>query len=245
MNIIKLTPMKFSDDLFSLEGISKKTIEEHLKLYQGYVNKYNEINEKISKLTDEDYDAANQVYSKLRELKTEISFAWGGVINHEMYFSHLGHKKGTTSSVVPDSTLLKQIEKDFGSVKKFNKDLRATAMTARGWVWTAWNEHEQRLFNYLGDSQNTFLVWGARPIIALDTYEHAYFIDFGANRGNYIDVFMKNLNWEVVTSSFKKVMSKCQCKNCQCENGQCGKDCKCGDDCQCKEGKCQCDCQRS
>jgi len=242
MNIIKLTSIKFSDDLFSLEGISKKTIEEHLKLYQGYVNKYNEINEKISKLTDEDYSTANQVYSKLRELKTELSFAWGGVINHEMYFSHLGHKKGTTSSE-PTGDLLKQVNKDFGSLGNYKKDLKATAMAARGWVWTAWNSREKRLFNYLGDSQNTFLVWGVKPILALDTYEHAYFIDFGANRGGYIDAFINNLNWEVITSSFQKVMNKCQCKNCQCEDGRCGKKCKCGEDCKCKKDKCQCDCQ--
>lgn len=224
MNINKLTPMKFSDDLFSLEGISKKTIEEHLKLYQGYVNKYNEINEKISKLTDEDYLGANQVFSKVRTLKTELSFAWGGVINHEMYFSHLGHKKGTTGSE-PSGDLLTQIKKDFGSLERFKKDAKATGISARGWVWTAWNSREERLFNYLGDSQNTFLVWKAKPILALDTYEHAYFIDYGANRGGYIDVFFKNLNWEVIEKNFAKTVNDCECEDCKCgDEYQCGCD---------------------
>lgn len=238
MNTIKLTPKKFSDGLFSLDGISKKTIEEHLKLYQGYINKYNEINEKISQLTAEDFAGANQVFSKVRELKTELSFAWGGVVNHELYFSHLGNNKGATSSQ-PTGELLKQINKDFGSLENYKKDLKATAIAARGWVWTAWNSREKRLFNYLGDSQNTFLVWDVRPIVALDTYEHAYFIDFGANRGNYIDAFVKNLNWNVVTSSYDKVMNKCQCKDCHCEECQCDDNCQCGEDCQCKDCQCQ------
>src|SRR3989338_9441751 len=150
----KITPQTFSDSLFSMKGISKKTVEEHLKLYQGYVNKYNEINEKLGLLTDDDFVKANQVFSVLRELKVELSFAWGGVVNHEIYFAHLGGKGGK-----PTGELLKQIEKDFGSFEDYKKDLKATGISARGWVWTAWNWREERLVNYLGDSQNTFPMW--------------------------------------------------------------------------------------
>lgn len=181
-----------------MKGISKKTVDEHLKLYQGYVNKYNEIQEKLIGLTDDDLTKANQTYSQFRELKMELSFAWGGVINHEIYFSHLGGRGGK----VPDGTLLKQIEKDFGSFDAYKKDLKATGISARGWVWTAWNYKEERLFNYLGDAQNTFPVWHAYPILALDTYEHAYFIDYGVNRGSYIDAFFENLDWKKVEENF-------------------------------------------
>ena len=90
MKIIKLEAKKFSEDIFSMKGISKKTVEEHLKLYSGYVNKYNEIQEKLSVLKDEDYVKANQVFSTIRELKVELSFAWGGVVNHEIYFFSFG-----------------------------------------------------------------------------------------------------------------------------------------------------------
>ena len=82
----------FSPALLKMKGISKKTVEEHLKLYQSYVNKYNEINEKLSQLTEEDYSKANQVFSAVRSLKVDLSFAWGGIINHEIYFDHLGGK---------------------------------------------------------------------------------------------------------------------------------------------------------
>lgn len=193
------TALSFNSSLFSMDGISKKTVEDHLKLYQGYVNKYNEINTQLQNLSAEDYGKANQVYSPIRALKTEFSFAWGGIINHEIYFSHLGGKGGR-----PGNKLLTQIEKDFGSFEQYGKDLKASGIAARGWVWTGWNRHEKRLVNYLGDAQNSYLVWFVEPILALDTYEHAYFTDYGVNRGSYIDAFMKNVDWSVVEESFGK-----------------------------------------
>jgi len=211
MNFKPLVAQKFSFSLFDLKGISKKTMEEHLKLYQGYVNKYNEINKKLDALTDEDYEKANQVFSTLRELKVELSFAWGGIINHEIYFSVLD--KGTTvpdvtvqktSSNAPTGKLLQQIISDFGSFDHYKKDMKASGIAARGWVWTAWNKRENRLFNYVGDSQNTYLTWDVVPIVALDTYEHAYFIDYGVNRGSYIDAFFENVNWKTVEQVFKQ-----------------------------------------
>lgn len=182
-----------------MKGISKKTIEDHLKLYTGYVNKYNEITDKLRVLTDDDYTKANQVFSPIRSLKTELSFAWGGVINHEIYFSHLGGNGGVASG-----NLLQQIEKDFGSFEVYKKDLKASALCARGWVWTVWNSTEQRLINHIGDSQNTYALWGAEPLLALDTYEHAYFADYGINRGSYVDAFLENMNWGSVGDIFEK-----------------------------------------
>jgi Fe-Mn family superoxide dismutase len=106
---------------------------------------------------------------------------------------------------------MKQVEKDFGSFENYKKDVKATGIAARGWVWTAWNEKEERLFNYLGDAQNAFPVWGAHPVMALDTYEHAYFIDFGAARAGYIDAFFENMDWAAVNENYKMV-KECACK---------------------------------
>lgn len=200
MQYSKLSPKTFSNSLYSMKGISKKTIEEHLKLYQGYVTKYNEIMEKLSMLTDDDYAKANQSFSMIRELKVELTFAYGGVVNHELYFGHLGGKGGE-----PTADVMKQIKKDFGSFEIYKKDMKATGIAARGWVWTAWNWKQERLFNYLGDAQNTFPVWNSTPIVALDTYEHAYFIDFGVNRGGYIDAFFENVDWDQVSKHFEVV----------------------------------------
>lgn len=193
-----LSSQTFSSRIYTMSGISKKTVEEHLKLYEGYVKKYNEIMENLSALSDDDYKAANQTYSLIRELKVELTFAYGGVVNHEIYFGHLGGPGGK-----PKGTVLKQIKKDFGSFDAFKKDMKATGIAARGWVWLGWNHRIGKLFNYLGDAQNTYPVWETHPLVALDTYEHAYFADYGVNRGLYIDAFFENMDWNVVERQFE------------------------------------------
>lgn len=202
MQFTKYTAKTFADSLMSMKGISKKTIEEHLKLYQGYVTKYNEIMEKLAMLTDDDYAKANQTYSLVRELKVELTFAYGGVVNHELYFGHLGGSGGE-----PKGDVMKYIKKYFGSFETYKKDVKATGVAARGWVWTAWNWKDNYLFNYLGDAQNTFPVWHSTPVLALDTYEHAYFIDYGVNRASYIDAFFENVDWDQVGKNFEVVAS--------------------------------------
>jgi Fe-Mn family superoxide dismutase len=147
----------------------------------------------MRRLGSVDLGAANQVFSEVRGLKLELSFAVGGIKNHEVYFEHLGGPGGT-----PKGTIAKLLERDFGSFDAWRADLKATGLAARGWAWTAYDWDEQRLFNYLGDSQNTFPIWNATPLVALDVYEHAYFMDFGTDRASYIDAFLANLDWGVV-----------------------------------------------
>jgi Fe-Mn family superoxide dismutase len=193
----QLTAKPLKPATLSMEGISKRTMEEHFKLYQGYVNKYNEI---MQKLETVDRSTANQTYSDLRELKLELSFALGGVKNHEIYFNHLGGKGGE-----PGGKIKAAIERDFGSVEKWREDLKQTGIAARGWVWVAYDYDTQRLFNYLGDAQNAFPIWNAGVVLALDTYEHAYFIDYGVARGSYIDAFFKNLDWSEVEKAYDRL----------------------------------------
>src|SRR6266581_3827432 len=181
----EIIPRELKPELYELEGISRATIEAHYKLYEGYVNKRNEI---LARLDGVDTTAANQVYSEIRALKVDLTFAIGGIKNHELYFEHLGGYGGD-----PDGPIGTLIRRDFGSIEAWRADLRATGMAARGWAWTAYDWDEQRLFNYLGDAQNTFPVWNAAPLVALDVYEHAYFLDFGTDRGGYIDAFFNNL----------------------------------------------------
>ena len=182
--------------LYELEGISRATIEAHYKLYQGYVNKRNEILERLGSV---DLAAANQVYSELRALKVELSFAIGGIKNHEIYFEHLGGAGGA-----PDGLIGDLITRDFGSADDWRRDLKASGMAGRGWAWTAYDWDESRLFNYVGDAQNTYPIWNATPLVALDVYEHAYFIDFGTDRAAYIDAFFNNLDYDVVNDWAQK-----------------------------------------
>lgn len=176
--------------LLELDGISRSTIESHQKLYEGYVGKRNEI---LGKLEGVDLSTANGTYSELRELKVELSFAVGGIKNHEVYFEHLGGNGGD-----PTGAVAALIARDFGSADAWRADLRATATAARGWAWTAYDWDEGRLFNYIGDAQNTFPVWNATPLVALDVYEHAYWLDYRTDRAGYIEAFFANLDWGVV-----------------------------------------------
>ena len=176
--------------LFELDGISRTTIEAHYRLYEGYVAKRNEI---LGKLDGVDLSSANQTYSELRALKQELTFAVGGIKNHELYFEHLGGDGGD-----PDGAVGDLIKRDFGSIAAWRDDLKATGLAARGWAWTAYDWDEGRLFNYLGDAQNTFPVWNATPLVALDVYEHAYFLDYQTDRASYIEAFFDNLDWATV-----------------------------------------------
>ena len=186
----EITPRQLKPALLELEGISRESVEAHYKLYEGYVNKRNEI---MGKLDELDVSSANQVYSEVRALKVDLSFAIGGIKNHEIYFDHLGGGGGE-----PDGAIRELLFRDFGSLENWRADLKATGMAGRGWAWTAYDWDEGRLFNYIGDAQNTFPVWNATPLIALDVYEHAYFLDFQTDRASYIEVFFANLDWKVV-----------------------------------------------
>jgi superoxide dismutase, Fe-Mn family len=186
----EITARELKPVLLSLDGISRETVEAHYKLYQGYVNKRNEI---LGKLSDVDLSTANQVYSDVRSLKVDLTFAIGGIKNHEVYFEHLGGTGGDPAGVFGEL-----VRRDFGSVENWKADLKATGLAARGWAWTAYDFDEGRLFNYIGDAQNSFPVWNASPLVALDVYEHAYFIDYGTDRASYIDAFFNNLDYDVV-----------------------------------------------
>jgi superoxide dismutase, Fe-Mn family len=196
----EITARELKPQLLELDGISRESVEAHYKLYQGYVAKRNEI---LRALDGVDLSSANQVYSELRALKVELSFAIGGIKNHELYFEHLGGDGGD-----PDGPMGTLVERDFGSVEDWRADLKATGMAGRGWAWTAYDWDEGRLFNYVGDAQNTFPIWNATPLVALDVYEHAYFLDYRTDRASYIDAFFDNLDWATVNDWVSKYQIK-------------------------------------
>lgn len=170
-----------------LEGMSLRSIQEHFKLYQGYVKKTNEIRQKLGVA---DKSEANGVYSLIGELKRQETFAVNGMKLHEVYFNQL---EGGGESA---GKLGKMIEADFGSLENWKAEMVATGMSSRGWAITAFDFKDNHLYVYGADAQNVGAVWGAIPVVAMDVYEHAYFMDHGTNRKVYIDSFFKNLNWE-------------------------------------------------
>lgn len=187
-------PQSISDKVYTTErvGISRKTHDEHLKLWQGYANKTNAIRNALAAM-DIDPSQANQIYSELRALKADYSFAYEGYINHNIYFDTIGGEGGPATGKVAEL-----IDLAFGSYENWVADFKATGMAARGWVFLAYDHEERRLFNYLGDAQNTFPIWNHTCVLALDVYEHAYYLDFGTARAQYIDAFLKVIDWNAV-----------------------------------------------
>jgi len=194
----KLTPRTFAS-IRELNGISARTMEEHYELYKGYVAKTNEIQDKLGTV---DRASANQIYSDLRSLRTDLSFATGGVKNHEIYFAHLGGSGGA-----PKGKLLEMINRDFPSYDQWLADFKASGLAARGWVWLAYDHDWNCLTTVTGDAQNTFPLWNATPVLALDVYEHAYWFDYGRLRAKYIEAFFNNLDWSVVEANLDRALA--------------------------------------
>ena len=187
-----------------LTGISDKTLAiHHDKLYVGYVNKMKEIGQKLQEMreTGVGLDKANQSYSDLRALRSGETFATNGVYLHEYYFNMLG------GDGVASGPLVMEIEDKYESLDKFMAFFSATAMAVRGWVVLAWDMQLGRLKIYGCDSHDQGGVWGCVPLIVLDVYEHAYFIDYGSDRVAYIADFWKNMDWTAANTLFEKVRS--------------------------------------
>ena len=184
------------ESINGVNGLSEKLMKEHYKLYEGYVKKANEI---IEKLKTVDLSTANATQSDLRALKLGYSFAVNAIKSHELYFENLSGSGGQ-----PQGWMGSKIEKTFGSFENWMADMKATGLSARGWVWTAFDWQTGTLFNYLGDAHDAFPIWHATPLVALDVYEHAYMMDYGVARADYIDAFFKNINWNGVEALVTK-----------------------------------------
>ena len=189
----------------ALTGISEKTLEiHHDKLYAGYVAKQNEIGEKLAEFAlGKKEMTGNQTYSELRSLRMGETFARNGVYLHEYYFNCLGGDGG-----IPENALTKVIAEKWGSVEQFVKYFSESGMSMRGWVVLCWDTQAKRLKVYGADSHTQGGVWGCLPIIVLDVYEHAYFIDYGADRKAYINDFWKNMNWQAANELFEEASKR-------------------------------------
>jgi Fe-Mn family superoxide dismutase len=195
-----MTPIKEMPFKGAQGSISDKTLGiHHDKLYLGYAKKKDEIQDKLASMSAEGLSASNQTYSELRGLKDGETFAVNGTYLHEWYFENMGGD-GNISGEINEA-----LHKEFGGAEKFQQVFSACGMAARGWVVLAWDVHDKTLRIYTGDAHNHGGVWGAIPLLVLDVYEHAYFIDFGSDRKTYIDEFFKHINWKEVNKRFLEI----------------------------------------
>ncbi len=183
-------PLPF--DVDKLDGISAKTLAvHHDKLYAGYVAKATEVAEKLKEIAASGAAAGNATYSELRALKDAETFAVNGVYLHEWYFDVLGGDGAPEKA--PE--LSKALADKWGSLENGLKYFSECAMASRGWSVLCWDTKAGKLKHYNADAHNQGGVWGCLPIIVLDVYEHAYFMDYGSDKKAYIVAYWKNFNW--------------------------------------------------
>lgn len=186
--MIKAVDFQYSDNITS---VNRKQYEEHIKLYKGYVEKINEIDEILK--GDAKREEANAIYSFYRGCKRGETYALDGVILHELYFENMG---GRVNDIIP--TARKQIEVCFGSYEFWKKDFIATAKASRGWAVLCYDQRSYRYRNISLDSHDLGNIAYSAAVLVLDVYEHAYFMQYGTDKDKYIDAFMNNINWDIV-----------------------------------------------
>jgi len=174
----------------SLEGFSDKQLDAHFTLYGGYVVKLNEIEEKL-KVADR--SKANYSFNEYSELKRREAVAFNGTYLHQLYFENLSGHGGQ-----PSDALQKLAIASFGSWDNYVADLRASAGSTPGWVLTTRNRADQHLHNYILFEHHVGLPAHQDILLALDCWEHAFFIDYGVKKADYLAAFLKNVNWTEV-----------------------------------------------
>lgn len=186
-------------DLPELEGISKKSVEEHLGLYAGYVKNFNAISGLLAEYAK---DAEKNAHA-LSELIRRRSFEFGGMRLHELYFKQF---EGGAKPLA-DGALSSAIEKEYHKHEYFLAMFKAIGlMRGPGWAILYWDAvGKQFLTGFSGEQHQGHFV--TLPIIlALDVWEHAYILDYGAaGKAKYIDAFFKNLNWDVIEKRFEEI----------------------------------------
>lgn len=190
------TEQKFQ--IGALTGISEKTIEEHLKLYAGYVKNANLIMEHGVELSKE---GAKYAY-ELGEMQRRFGFEWGGIRNHEVYFSLL---EGGAKEINLDSVLYKKIVEQWDSFEIFMERMKLLAMTRGvGWAMLYYDKKTGKLLPGWVDEQHLGQLADCSIVFALDMWEHSYVADYQpSGKKQYVEDFFKNVNWSVSEALFE------------------------------------------
>jgi len=183
-----------------LKGISTKNIEEHLKLYAGYVKNTNTILEKINEYRGYIAEDSFAPYV-INELYRRFSFEYNGMKNHEIYFDSL---EGGGTTLNKESNLYKKIIENFESFEKFLEDFKTLALTRGiGWASLWYNKERDILMTSWIDEQHLGQLNNTTMILGIDMWEHAYVYDYPTSeKKKYIEAFFENLNWEKIENNF-------------------------------------------
>jgi Fe-Mn family superoxide dismutase len=180
-----------------LSGISESQIEQHWKLYEGYVTQVNTLLEELQMLRKEGKGGSLPYADRRRR----FGFEYNGMVLHEYYFGNL---QAGVAEPKQASDLVKALTEQFGSFDAFKEDFVKTgASRSIGWAILYFDPAAETLTNQFVQLHEDGNVAGFVPLLVMDVWEHAYMVDHGAGgRGDYISAFLNNINWSVVERRF-------------------------------------------
>jgi superoxide dismutase, Fe-Mn family len=181
--------------LIGLPGFSETLLKNHFTLYQGYVTNTNKVLDTLDAML-KDGKAGTPEYA---ELKRRLGWEFDGMRLHEFYFENLGARP-----VTPGGALAGKIAADFGSYENWEKDFRATgAMRGIGWTILYQDPVNGKLINFWINEHDVAHPAGCTPLLIMDVFEHAFMIDYGLKRADYIAAFFNNINRDAVEARLK------------------------------------------
>ncbi len=193
------TPQNF-DHILGLPGFSDQLLKNHFTLYQGYVTNTN----KVFKILDDMLKADKGTSPEFAELTRRFGWEFNGMRLHELYFGNMTVEKGKQERD-NGSALAAKIKEEYGTLDVWEKDFRQTgAMRGVGWVVLTHDKKQDRLFNTWVEEHNIGHLATCEPILILDCFEHAFMLDYGIKRADYIEAFMKGIDWRTVEGRFQK-----------------------------------------
>ncbi len=182
--------------LIGMQGFSETLLKNHFTLYQGYVTNTNKLLDTLDQMLKD----GKQGTPEYAELKRRLGWEFNGMRLHELYFENLGGK----GEFNKEGKLAKKLAESFGSVENWEKDFRATgAMRGIGWTILYQDDTGNRLINFWINEHDVAHPAGCTPLLIMDVFEHAFMLDYGLKRADYIDAFFKNINWGAVEARLR------------------------------------------
>jgi Fe-Mn family superoxide dismutase len=179
-----------------MEGFSETILKNHFTLYQGYVTNTNKLLETVGQMLKDGKTGTPE----FAELKRRLGWEFNGMRLHEYYFENLGGKTSPGKS----QRLIKELAENFGSYEVWEKDFKATgAMRGIGWVVLYQDQMANKLINFWINEHDVSHPAGCNPLLIMDVFEHAFMLDYGLKRADYIDAFFKNIDWSPVEARIK------------------------------------------
>ncbi len=182
--------------LIGMDGFSETLLKNHFTLYQGYVTNSNKVLDALEQMLRDGKTGSPE----FAELKRRLGWEFNGMRLHEYYFENLGGKGGLDKG----GKLAKRLIENFGSYDAWEKDFKATGtMRGIGWVALYQDSLGGRLINFWINEHDVSHPAGCNLILIMDVFEHAFMLDYGLKRADYIEAFFKNIDWKAVESRLK------------------------------------------